>query len=546
MSLSRRIERWTARGLRALVLSAALGAPAAVAAQAPGGALPDVSYTKNAEFELPVRMDDAMRSSLREVRLYVKTPSTGWTLHKSGPPSLTRFQYRVPADGEYWFALTTVDRAGKMTPRDPAAEPPSLRVLVDTQPPTLLVRPWSEKGEVGLRCSVEDSHAAPDALKAVCRTPAGDVPLEPVVGQPGTFRLRGADALAHPVRVSAADRAGNVASRDINVKELFAAAGVAAPNALPGGVTNTSARVEPRRGLPEKGVAPAGSGPNGKAPLPLPPEVTKVGTPTAHPPIVPASGQTLKSTETPKRLPGSLPDVPSALPPAATPAVTGGASAGAVSNRRLLNTTRASVDYRIDQVGPSGVGKVEVYLTTDGGQSWHRLREDPSRRSPTEIDLPGEGVFGIHLAITNGNGFGGRPPARGDAPDCTIEVDTTPPFVQLRPSELVPQTGQLEVRWTASDKNLGAEPVSLSYRTRPDGPWQVIAKGVKNTGSHRWTFPRDAGATFYVRIEATDQAGNVAHVDSPSPITLDITEPRASVINVSGAAARPGTTPRGN
>src|SRR5205814_1023341 len=31
--------------------------------------------------------------------------------------------------------------------------------------------------------------------------------------------------------------------------------------------------------------------------------------------------------------------------------------------RQFLNTTHATVEYRIDQVGPSGVGKVEVYLT---------------------------------------------------------------------------------------------------------------------------------------------------------------------------------------
>src|SRR5206468_6036978 len=132
-------------------------------------------------------------------------------------------------------------------------------------------------------------------------------------------------------------------------------------------------------------------------------------------------------------------------------------------------TTHASVEYRIDQVGPSGVGKVEVYMTADQGQSWQRLREDIDRKSPADIDLPGDGLFGIRLAITNGNGFGGTPPKMGDAPHCWIEVDTTPPFVQLRPTEIVPQGGALDIRWTASDQNLGAEPVSLFFRTRADG-----------------------------------------------------------------------------
>src|SRR5687768_18019653 len=43
----------------------------------------------------------------------------------------------------------------------------------------------------------------------------------------------------------------------------------------------------------------------------------------------------------------------------------------------------------------------------------------------SEVNLPGEGQFGVRLVITNGNGFGGTPPVRGDAPTCRIEVDST-------------------------------------------------------------------------------------------------------------------------
>ncbi len=81
------------------------------------------------------------------------------------------------------------------------------------------------------------------------------------------------------------------------------------------------------------------------------------------------------------------------------------------ADRRIINTTHASIDYRIDTVGPSGVGKVEVYVTHDEGKSWRRVVEDVDRSTPADIDLPGEGLFGVRLAITNGNGFGGTPPA---------------------------------------------------------------------------------------------------------------------------------------
>jgi len=131
-------------------------------------------------------------------------------------------------------------------------------------------------------------------------------------------------------------------------------------------------------------------------------------------------------------LPNQFTAVKPATPLASTTALHNGAP------RLLINTTHASVDYRIDQVGPSGIGKVDIWLTTDSGSNWKKLCEDHDRRSPAEIDLPGEGLYGLRLVVTNGNGFGGRSPAHGDNPTNWIEVDITPPIIQLREMERSP------------------------------------------------------------------------------------------------------------
>ena len=176
-------------------------------------------------------------------------------------------------------------------------------------------------------------------------------------------------------------------------------------------------------------------------------------------------------------------------------------------------------------------------MTPDKGQTWHRLGEDTAKRSPAEIKLPGDGVYGIRIVVTNGNGFGGKAPVRGDAPHCTVEVDTTAPFVQLRSANVMPGAGHVEITWNATDKNLGSAPVTLSYRTRPDGPWELVARNVRNDGLHRWAFPRDAGSQFFFKIEVTDQAGNVSHDVSRQPISIDMTEPHATIVNVSGSGS---------
>src|SRR5207237_7591450 len=127
------------------------------------------------------------------------------------------------------------------------------------------------------------------------------------------------------------------------------------------------------------------------------------------------------------------------------------------ANHQILGSSHVILDYQIDQVGPSGVGRVEVWMTSDGGKSWKCLCEDKDRVSPAEFDLSGEGLFGLTVVVTNGNGMGDPPPGRGDQPDYWIEVDTTKPKAQLlsaRPVQGDP-SGALHITWQASDKNLG-------------------------------------------------------------------------------------------
>jgi len=204
------------------------------------------------------------------------------------------------------------------------------------------------------------------------------------------------------------------------------------------------------------------------------------------------------------------------------------------AGRQLINSTHVTLEYQIEQQGPTGVSKVEVWMTRDEGQNWRRLCDDPDRRSPVEFDLPGDGQYGISLVATNGSGFGAKPPVKGDVPDYWIEVDTTKPVAQLLSAK--PSAGDagavLLITWVASDKNLGETPVDLYYATRPAGPWLPIAKGLRNDGNHLWNLPQDIGPEFYVRIEVTDRAGNVERCDTPQPIAIDLSKPKVRVLRI--------------
>ena len=525
MTLMTHRKLWTAGSACLLALSSAAAvtfataqgpmlppAPPGVAAGTPtvsGSAMPAKTYTKSQAFHLPIRMPEATRQTLSQVQLYVKPPGGQWVKQDAVLPTAPRFSFKAPADGEYWFSLVTIDRHGKATPANVTVEPPEMRVVVDTQPPVIDVQvmPGAE-GEALVRCTMQDANPDPASLRAFSRGSVGEIALEALPGQAGVFRVR-AEMTGMPVRVIASDLAGNTSTREVNVRDSLVVT-KPVPSLLP---TPT----EPIKALiPDAVVA--------QAPI-VPPMLTPIGG-AEKSAVTPPNPTTLNPTTLEPPMMAKMPTLPADGPATGKPAP---------ANRKLIRTTHASIDYRIDQVGASGVGKVEIYITHDQGSTWRRVGEDTDRQSPAEVELPGEGVFGVRLAITNGNGFGGTPPGRGDAPHCWVEVDTTPPFVQLRPTEVVPGGGVLDIRWSASDPNLGNEPVSLYYRTKNDAAWLLIARGIKNDGSYRWTFPRDAGSQFYFKVEVADLAGNVATSESQTPLLLDMTEPRASVIGISAA-----------
>ena len=79
---------------------------------------------------------DASKSSPAELQLYVSQDrAANWKFFAKAAPSAGHFTYRAPLDGEYWFALRSVEK-GTATP-DVKKLKPGLKVIFDTQLPEL-------------------------------------------------------------------------------------------------------------------------------------------------------------------------------------------------------------------------------------------------------------------------------------------------------------------------------------------------------------------------------------------------------------------------
>jgi hypothetical protein len=543
-----------------LVLAALLGSVPAARAQVPVGGVPPKTYMNKSPFYLPVTFDERLRPSLKKVQLYVKEgPDKPWTLKEEVSPTQSWFTFRSQQDGEYWFNVVTVDQAGKANPANIATCPPGLIVVLDTQPPRVdIVNVMPSPDGRCVQCAIRDVNHDAAKTKFLYQT-ADKVwrPVDACASQADAFCIPAQAMHTGLVQVMATDMAGNVTKREVNLTSLASREPSASPAMLPIHESpNTKTAMNPpplktpyppsisdRASAIEDvnpGLIPIGTQPVSPPQLPPVASVKPIATSSvsASGPVFPKAGPDSSDTPLPLGQPPVVSTVPG--PDVHKPAIVQTKREVLAPTRQIVNHTHLFLEYQIEQMGQSGVGKVEVWLTRDEGQSWQRHGEDVDRKSPIEINLPGEGLFGISMVVSNGRGFGANPPQPGDTPDYWVEVDVTKPTADIL--GVRPEPGNdgasLLITWSARDKNASAEPIDLYYSAKSSGPWQPIAKGIKNDGQFRWMAPRDLGHA-YVRLVARDAAGNSATTETAQAIALDdLSRPRARVTAVTPTPSR--------
>jgi hypothetical protein len=200
---------------------------------------------------------------------------------------------------------------------------------------------------------------------------------------------------------------------------------------------------------------------------------------------------------------------------------------------RMVNSQRITINYEVKDIGPSGVSGVELWCTHDG-KSWKKRDVSRQARPPYVVEVQEEGLYGFTLLARNGIGLGAEAPKPGDLPQIWVEVDMTSPVVQLTGvnANCSGHKQNVIIHWKATDKNLGPRPITLSYAQTEEGPWQVIAAKVPNTGRYVWALPPETPARFLVRVEATDLVGNVGASQTPKPVLMDRSQPVVNILNV--------------
>jgi hypothetical protein len=200
------------------------------------------------------------------------------------------------------------------------------------------------------------------------------------------------------------------------------------------------------------------------------------------------------------------------------------------------------IDFEVERKGPSGVKKIEVYMTEDDGQSWTKWPDPNETSSPIQLALPNrEGLYGFRLVLYSGVMRSEGPPRPGvDTPQFRLLVDWTPPKVEVfQPVLDTNQPNVLILPYRATDANLVPASVTLHYSSRHDGGWKAITDSAtrpsqrwKGINDCTWTLPPDIPDGVYLKLTARDQAGNSSEFITAEPVTVDLNKPTARVKTV--------------
>jgi hypothetical protein len=558
----RRASRWACPGLLlATAVAACAGAwNSGRAAELPG--LPDLIRTQHRTFAIPFRLpksqDPDADATPQRILLQVSKDLGGtWEHAGEAAPTQGSLTYTASDDGEYWFRLRAVDRKG----RTRGGEGPDMRVLVDAAGPKLTARVWKgADGEIVCRYAAVDDSLRLESLKLEYRGP-GDkawktVATEGILARQAPAHLVGeeiwwvgekVESLA--VRIAIADSSGNPTVRQFSLlaadpgvdqaalaKELGVlplpvgppadgpATAVIAPPAEPAASAGDGFASSPRGWSSERGgvwadgrpqtTSAAGAGTDrGRSVL-----VKQSGDGGASAPVASASRTAAAETKL---------ATPTANPVADAAGADGGAGLEYKGRPLLLSRSRRFAwDYETPrEIRTAGPLRAELWSTRDGGVTWQRTAVDDDGRSPIDVQLPAAGLYGFRLEMVADQVDADAGPRSGEAPDAWVGIDEEPPQVELLGVDRddAAQPAALVIRYAARDAMLAPRSARLLYSPNPDGPWATIAADLEPQGEYRWQPGRSVPARVFLRVEASDAAGNLGSGSTPDAVAVAAT-----------------------
>jgi len=433
-----------------------------------------IIFSHHRQFRIPFNTGTGA-GRLKLLQLYVSADQgRSWQPSATAPPDQGHFRYTSERDGFFWFTVQTLDLEGRRYPLTLEGATPSLKVVIDTQPPTVSLQALAPRnGEIGVSWEIRDENldlSVPDAARLEYR-PTGGASWTAVTMPAGANQVywNSPNNGQVEVRLRARDRAGNVGE----------AATTVGPGANGGFVNSNQVPAQ----QPNQSIAPFQNNDQSQAIFNGPTEGERklVGSKTIR-----------LNYEVKEQGPSGVSQIELWY-------TQDGRSwnkyldrsGNEVTQKNIVFDVAGEGIYGITLVAKSGVGLGDrPPQTGDRPQMW------------VEVDTT-KPVVQLHNVMV-GTGH---------------------------------DKGKLKITWTARDKNLHQKPIKLSYAEQFAGPWTTIDEKLANNSPYTWTMPERVPYQFHLKVEAMDQAGNIGEAITDALIKVDLAQPKARIVTVEPASS---------
>ncbi len=496
----------------------------------------EVVVTNIGRFEIPFEVEGAADQGTEGFAVLFGSQDGGktWDQLQSVPASRGAFVFTAPRDGKYSFAIRMTDAQGNLEAAIEGSEP-EMEVIVDTVAPKLQLEVIEvSPGQALVNWTSSDSSVVAESFSLECTEglSGNRRPLTYVSSSSGQVRIPVTAGSMISLRASISDSAGNRGEASAQYVSRVSAA-PSAPTAVPG----TPALVQ---------AMPMGPSPFAQsAPLQGPAPVNVMQSMPAGS-VVSAPSGSFGSHAFAGYPSETVPVIGNPQPtglPLANQSFSSTIPAPAQGEIQIVNERVFDLDYQIEDVGPSGVSSVELFVTEDGGQQWFKYGTDADLKSPFQVDSMGEGTFGFAVRIRNGLGIADTPPQPGQAPEIVVTVDQTPPVIEMaQPSVRMDTFGSIQLNWRVTEANGSTSPVRLEYAVTPSGPWTPVFDWQADQSAYQFAIRPGTPSSLYFRLLARDAAGNVASAQTSQPVVVDLKKPVGRILRVQ-AASHSGMVP---
>jgi Bacterial Ig-like domain len=204
-----------------------------------------------------------------------------------------------------------------------------------------------------------------------------------------------------------------------------------------------------------------------------------------------------------------------------------------IEDRQVRVRSHKEITINARGIDENDVKSRELWYSAFDGAKWGEWQKHGiafAKEQPVTWS-PSEGHWKIYFRKTLTSGFAQDVPSAGTKGLAEFVIDRTAPVVAIEfPASKAKLRGGFKytVKWSATDKYLKNEPITIRWSRDGKGSWDIIAQAIPNTGSYEWTTPRDMTTAGQLQVLAADKAGNIGNLESTS-VLIDSVNPSGQV-----------------